>query len=95
MRSTAAFYNQSTRQRQRINGRNQKIFLIKTGVVLVLNTGPQYIQFKVQSIQELKGVVTHFKKYPLKTKKQGDFKLFLKIIDRINRKEHLTLEGLR
>ena len=33
-------------------------------------------------------------KYPLLTQKQTDFKLFCLIIDLINKKEHLTLEGI-
>ena len=37
----------------------------------------------------------HFNKYLLKTKKQADFKLFIMVIEKIQRKEHLTLSGLQ
>jgi hypothetical protein len=36
----------------------------------------------------------HFDKYPLITQKEADFILFKKVIDIMNRKEHLTIEGL-
>jgi hypothetical protein len=34
-------------------------------------------------------------KYPLVTQKWADFELFKQVVDLLNRKEHLTIEGLQ
>lgn len=39
-------------------------------------------------------IIDHFDKYPLLTQKQADFKLFKQVVELMNRKEHLTIEGL-
>lgn len=38
-------------------------------------------------------VLAHFEKYPLLTQKGADLELF--IVEKMNRKEHLTTEGLQ
>ena len=40
-------------------------------------------------------IIDHFDKYPLITQKRADFILFKSIVEMLNRKEHLTEEGLR
>lgn len=42
-------------------------------------------------------IIPYFDKYPLITqkKKKADFILFKQIIDLINKKEHLTIEGIQ
>ena len=40
-------------------------------------------------------IIPHFEKYPLITQKKADFILFTKVIDLINKKEHLTIEGIQ
>ena len=40
-------------------------------------------------------ILAHFEKYPLLTKKGVDLELFKQIIEKINRKEHLTMDGLQ
>jgi hypothetical protein len=51
--------------------------------------------YNVTSLQDLTNVIIpHFDKYPLITQKLADFILFKKVIDLMNRKEHLTLEGI-
>lgn len=40
-------------------------------------------------------ILPHFVKYPLITQKLGDFLLFKSVLDMINGKEHLTMEGLQ
>ena len=40
-------------------------------------------------------VLPHFDKYPLITEKQGDYLLFREIIMKMERGEHLTMEGLQ
>jgi len=63
------------------------------------------VQYRVASLKDLNAIIIpHFDKYPLLhlrnekqmliTQKKADFNLFKKIIDLINNKEHLTLEGL-
>ena len=54
------------------------------------------MQYRVTALQELTDVIIpHFDRYPLITQKKADFILFKKVIDLMNRKEHLTLEGLQ
>ena len=40
-------------------------------------------------------IIPHFDKFPLITQKLADFKLFKQVVEIINRKEHLTMEGLQ
>lgn len=50
--------------------------------------------YRVTSLALLnKVIIPHFIKYPLLTKKQGDFILWCKVIDIITNKEHLTFKG--
>lgn len=52
------------------------------------------ISYRVNRLDELLTIIIpHFKLYPLKTHKQRDFKLFLKGVEYINKKEHLTEGG--
>jgi hypothetical protein len=51
--------------------------------------------YHVSSVKDLTSVIIpHFMKYPLLTQKCADFQLFKMAIELINKKEHLTLEGL-
>jgi len=52
------------------------------------------IQYQVGSLKDLALVINHFDKYPLITQKLADYQLFKQVIELINRKEHLTEEGL-
>lgn len=53
-------------------------------------------KYKVSNIEGLINfVLPHFEKYPLLTQKKVDFYLFVKIVQIINKKEHLTLKGLQ
>ena len=51
-------------------------------------------ELRIRKIECLKKVVEFFEKHPLKTKKNVDFKKFRKILLMMERKEHLTKEGL-
>ena len=53
------------------------------------------IQFRVVSIENLQAIINHFDKYPLITNKWADYQLFKQTFQIIQRKEHLTLYGLR
>ena len=57
--------------------------------------GPNTIQLRVQSFQDIESVINHFDKFPLLTKKRADFDLLKKVFILMKRKEHLTPEGLR
>ena len=65
------------------------------GVGRLTKQGSIAIQFRVWSIKELKIIMKFFKKYYLLTKKWADFEFWCKILELIERGEHLTLEGLR
>ena len=61
-----------------------------------LYKGDNSIELRVQSIKDITNVIiTHFDKYPLLSQKRADFELFKQVIAIINRKEHLTMEGIR
>ncbi|KAG0632630.1 homing endonuclease [Tuber brumale] len=52
-------------------------------------------QFRVFIPKDLTNVIIpHFDKYYLLTQKRADFELFKMIVELINQKEHLTVEGL-
>jgi hypothetical protein len=49
----------------------------------------------VSSIKDLNDIIIpHFDKYPLITQKRADFILFKSAIELMNKKDHLTHEGL-
>ena len=55
----------------------------------------QMVHFRVQSIKEIQVILNHFENYPLITQKQADYILFKMIVNLINNKKHLTIEGLK
>lgn len=53
------------------------------------------VVFYVNSIKDLMYVIIpHFIKYPLISQKRADFELFKQVVGIMNKKEHLTIEGL-
>jgi hypothetical protein len=54
----------------------------------------EFVNYIISSIKDLNKLVIHLEKYPLLTQKAVDFFLFKQIIDLINNKAHLTVEGL-
>ena len=52
------------------------------------------INYQVYSQNDLLVLINHFDKYPLITQKLADYNLFKQAFELIQRKEHLTLEGL-
>ena len=55
-----------------------------------------HVYYSVKSLKDISNVIIpHFDKYPLQTQKQADFELFKKAINLLNKKEHLTAEGLK
>jgi len=62
-----------------------KIFVEKNGS----------IQYKVSSIKDLRVIVDHFDRYPLVTCKWADYILFRQGVELMERKAHLSVEGLK
>ena len=53
------------------------------------------VHFRAESVKDLSKIIKHFDAYPLITQKQADYLLFKEVFNLINRKEHLTMEGLK
>ncbi len=50
--------------------------------------------YSVYSINDLNKLILHLDKYPLLTQKAADFLLFKQVVELMNNKVHLTVEGL-
>jgi len=51
--------------------------------------------YVVSSLEELKFIIAHFDDYPLLTEKRESYRIWREIVLMIERKEHLTIEGLK
>jgi len=52
-------------------------------------------RFVVRKREDLNNIIIpFFKKYPLKTSKNKNFRLFVKCLQKINKKDHLTKKGM-
>jgi hypothetical protein len=65
------------------------------GIGQVYNRGKNAYIYMVFNYKELNKIIDHFNTYPLLTCKHADFELFKKLVEMINRKEHLTPEGIK
>jgi len=65
------------------------------GVGSIIKHGPESILYRVGSVKDLAVLIKHFDNYPLQNKKQADYFLFRIVVNLINNKVHLTMEGLR
>jgi hypothetical protein len=66
------------------------------GIGTISPQNKESVQYRVGSLKNInEKIIPHFDKYPLISKKQADFILFKQIINLMNHKEHLTLEGLQ
>jgi hypothetical protein len=71
-----------------------KILVFFKGAGNIYRYSENKISYRVNRLDELLTIIIpHFKLYPLRTNKQKDFELFLKAVEYINKKEHLTKEG--
>ena len=67
----------------------------KWGRGIISKQGKNGVQYRVTSLQDLINIVIpHFEKYSLITQKKADFILFKKVVNFIENKKHLTIEGL-
>jgi hypothetical protein len=65
------------------------------GVGTITESGKDTLKFRVESHEQiLKVIVPHFDKYPLISQKLADYVLFKQVIELMNNKKHLTMEGL-
>lgn len=51
-------------------------------------------EFRVRGLKNLKEIICFFNENPLNTSKQRNFQIFSKIVEMMNKGEHLTKEGL-
>lgn len=54
----------------------------------------QSAQFRIESQKKLLRIIDHFDKFPLRTQKHADYKLFKEAFNIVLNKEHLTMQGL-
>jgi hypothetical protein len=60
------------------------------------NHNEHLYRYCVRSIGDLEDlIIPFFKRYPLKTYKQKDFKLFTRVVRMMSKKQHLTIYGAR
>lgn len=65
------------------------------GGIGTISSSQSVCAFRVRKFQELVELVKFFDKYPLISKKIGDYMLFKQIVSIMQLKEHLTLQGLQ
>lgn len=65
------------------------------GVGRIYEKNDNSVQYVVYSVKELQVIRKHFEKYQLCTKKRADYELWIKALDLIQNKEHLTEQGLQ
>nr|YP_010836045.1 hypothetical protein QLP54_mgp21 [Phyllosticta yuccae]WGC90060.1 hypothetical protein [Phyllosticta yuccae] len=70
-----------------------QLYLDGAGGIYLARKG-EFVNYIISSIKDLNKLLIHLEKYPLLTEKSVDFFLFKQIIDLINNKAHLTVEGL-
>jgi hypothetical protein len=65
------------------------------GMGMVIDRKDDVFYYKVSGVQDLMRFLVHFEKYPLLTQKGADLELFKQIVEKMNRKEHLTTKGVQ
>jgi LAGLIDADG endonuclease len=69
-------------------------FFSGTGSISIKKTRPS-VSYSVKSIKDITTIIIpHFLKYRLLTQKAADFLLFNQVVELVNNKAHLTIEGL-
>ena len=61
---------------------------------IYLNGKRKVANYAIYSINDLNKLILHLDKYPLLTQKAADFLLFKQVVELMNNKIHLTVEGL-
>lgn len=66
------------------------------GIGVISSVRDNCCNFTVTSLNQILTVILpHFDKYPLISKKHADYLLFKEVVNMMNRKEHLTYNGLQ
>ena len=60
----------------------------------IYKRGSESLEYRIQSVKDLKSIIKHLEKFPLITQKRADYLLFVQAFNLILNKEHLTMEGL-
>ena len=60
-----------------------------------ISSSKEVVSFRARSLDDLQVIIAHFDKFPLKTKKQADFELFKRVVNKLSLKEHLSLKGFK
>lgn len=63
------------------------------GVGKIYKQRENSVEYRVQSLKDLKIIISHIDKYPIITEKQVDYELFKKAVNLMLNKEHLTQAG--
>ena len=61
----------------------------------ITKQGPESVQFRVRSIEQIPKIIEHFDNYPLNTQKRAYYELLKKAFFLIKTKEHLTQDGFK
>lgn len=86
------FSNKIIYKRYRFIKRNKIFFQVGS----ITFSKDNAVIYRVQNINDIANIIVrHFEKYPLITKKRGDFLLFKSIIELMKNGEHLNKEGLK
>ena len=83
----------------KLHGRDKELLISLQiylgGAGTITRGGKDSAVYMVRSLKQISNVIIpHFDKYPLITQKLGDYLIFKEVIGIIQRKEHLTREGL-
>ena len=65
------------------------------GGIGIISSSQSFCAFRVRKLNELIELVKFFDKYPLISRKRGDYLLFKQIVSIMQLKEDITLEGLQ
>ena len=63
-------------------------------VGLINKDRSKWIKFSVKSLKDLLIIINHFDKYPLRTHKRIYYELWKQVFQLMQRREHLTIEGI-
>ena len=64
------------------------------GIGSIYLHGNTLVKYSVKPLKDLGIIIKHFKKYQLQTQKCANFELWMQVFELIERRKHLTLEGL-
>lgn len=64
------------------------------GVGKIYKGGKDCVSYRVNSVDQVLIIISHFDKYPLMTQKLNDYLLFRKAVFMMYNKEHVTSDGL-